>query len=174
MGDKEYLIAFKHVVIPIAEQFQPELIVVSAGFDCALGDPLGGMEVTPDGFAQLTQMLMSVPMKTASSSSSNATISSTSTTVNNMNIPVVFALEGGYNITQISLSIAACIRTLLKLPMPQTEETESFMEISNREREKRRQRHHLFLKDLQEVIRVHKPFWQLNLPQSNLYDRTSS
>lgn len=42
MGNTEYLTAFHQIVLPIAYQFAPELVLVSAGFDAAVGDPLGG------------------------------------------------------------------------------------------------------------------------------------
>jgi len=42
IGDTEYLAAFTNVVLPIADEYDPELILVSAGFDAAMGDPLGG------------------------------------------------------------------------------------------------------------------------------------
>jgi len=42
MGSPEYVAAFHHIVLPIAYQFNPELVLVSAGFDAAVGDPLGG------------------------------------------------------------------------------------------------------------------------------------
>ena len=42
MGDVEYITAFHQVVLPIAYQFDPELVLVSAGFDACVGDPLGG------------------------------------------------------------------------------------------------------------------------------------
>lgn len=41
-------------------QFNPGLVLVSAGFDAARGDPLGGYQVTPEGYAHLTHMLMSL------------------------------------------------------------------------------------------------------------------
>ena len=42
MGDAEYLAAFLEVVLPVATEFNPQLVLVSAGFDAAVGDPLGG------------------------------------------------------------------------------------------------------------------------------------
>ena len=42
MGDAEYMSAMLQVVMPIAYQFDPQLVIVSAGFDAARGDPLGG------------------------------------------------------------------------------------------------------------------------------------
>lgn len=41
-------------------QFNPGLVLVSAGFDAARGDPLGGYKVTPEGYAHLTHLLMSL------------------------------------------------------------------------------------------------------------------
>lgn len=90
MGDPEYLAAFHHLVMPIARevnththtcaseqficsncvlnrfffraaaQFSPELVLVSAGFDAARGDPLGGYQVTPECYAHLTHQLLSL------------------------------------------------------------------------------------------------------------------
>ncbi|XP_048450003.1 histone deacetylase 6-like, partial [Rhincodon typus] len=70
--------------------FQPDLVLVSAGFDAARGDPLGGCEVTPECYAHMTHMIMCLAGGR-----------------------VVFALEGGYNLTAISESMAMCTRTLL-------------------------------------------------------------
>lgn len=44
----------------VSLQFDPGLVLVSAGFDAARGDPLGGYHVTPEGYAHLTHMLMSL------------------------------------------------------------------------------------------------------------------
>ena len=43
MGNPEYMAAFQQVVLPIAYQYAPELVLISAGFDAAVGDPLGGI-----------------------------------------------------------------------------------------------------------------------------------
>ncbi len=42
MGNGDYMAAFQHVLLPIAYEFDPTLIIVSAGFDAAIGDPIGG------------------------------------------------------------------------------------------------------------------------------------
>lgn len=47
IGNAEYIAAFHQIVLPIAYQFNPELIIVSAGFDAAIGDPLGGKKYFP-------------------------------------------------------------------------------------------------------------------------------
>ena len=54
-GDDLYLEAFAHIVEPAIERFGPDLLLVSAGFDAAEGDPLGGMRVTRHGFRELAR-----------------------------------------------------------------------------------------------------------------------
>jgi acetoin utilization deacetylase AcuC-like enzyme len=89
-GDAEYLAAFDRILLPIAGDFGPDLVLVSAGFDAADGDPLGGMLLTPAGYAQLTTRLM--PLAAGK---------------------LVLALEGGYHLDAIAASAAACLRVLL-------------------------------------------------------------
>lgn len=52
-GDAEYLWAFDRLVEPVLRAFDPELILVSCGYDAHRADPLGGMNVTTEGFRQL-------------------------------------------------------------------------------------------------------------------------
>ena len=54
-GDEQYLRAFDHVVAPAVERFEPELVLVSAGFDAHEADPLAGMNVTEGGFRELAR-----------------------------------------------------------------------------------------------------------------------
>ena len=89
IGDGDYLFAFSQIVLPLIESFGPELVLVSAGFDAAAGDPLGGAGVTPLAYATMTQALMdAVPGR------------------------VILALEGGYSLKAISDSAAACAAVL--------------------------------------------------------------
>jgi histone deacetylase 6 len=90
MGDGDYLAAFDRVLLPIARQFRPDLVLVSAGFDAGVGDPLGSMEVTPAGFAQMARRLQDLARGR-----------------------LVLALEGGYNLETLALSSEACTRVLL-------------------------------------------------------------
>jgi len=92
LGDKDYLKAFEKIFIPIAKEFKPELILVSAGFDCAEGDYLGGMSVTDVGFSQFTALLKDVCPK------------------------IVLALEGGYCLEKLASGAAACVEVLLGSP----------------------------------------------------------
>jgi acetoin utilization deacetylase AcuC-like enzyme len=72
-GDDEIVQALEGTVAPALEAFAPNILLVSAGFDAAAGDPLGGLEVTEDGFAALTSRTTAVAER------------------------VAFVLEGGYN-----------------------------------------------------------------------------
>jgi acetoin utilization deacetylase AcuC-like enzyme len=90
MGDAEHLAAFDRLLMPIAERFAPELVLVSAGFDAAEGDLLGGMRITPAGYAAMTERLARLAGGR-----------------------VVLALEGGYNLEAISRSAASCLGVLM-------------------------------------------------------------
>ncbi|MBW1804014.1 MAG: histone deacetylase [Deltaproteobacteria bacterium] len=59
-GDGEYVAFFENILKPIAHEYKPELILVSAGFDTYKDDPLGGMRMTPDGYAGMTRSLMDI------------------------------------------------------------------------------------------------------------------
>ena len=54
-GDEDYIKAFAQVVEPAVERFEPELVLVSAGFDAHHADPLSDMRVTDDGFRELAR-----------------------------------------------------------------------------------------------------------------------
>ena len=100
VGDDAYIYAFHKVLIPVLTEFDPELIIVSAGFDCAQGDPLGGVHVSPYAFSYMTNQLKKFA-----------------------NGKVVICLEGGYNLAAISKSMTACASALLgdiKTPTPET------------------------------------------------------
>ncbi|KAL2204457.1 histone deacetylase [Sarocladium strictum] len=95
MGDGEYMAAFQKIVMPIAHEFDPDLVVISAGFDAADGDELGGCFVTPPCYAHMTHMLMSLAEG-----------------------KVAVCLEGGYNFEAISNSAVAVAKTLMGEPPP--------------------------------------------------------
>lgn len=95
MGDGEYLAAFQKIVMPIAQEFDPDLVIISAGFDAADGDELGGCFVTPNCYAHMTHMLMSLAGG-----------------------KLAVCLEGGYNLRAISDSALAVARTLMGEPPP--------------------------------------------------------
>ena len=100
MGDADYLYAFQHVVMPVAYDFNPDLILIASGFDAARGDQLGGCFVSPECYAHMTHMLMSLAEG-----------------------KVVACLEGGYNLDSISLSALAVTKTLMGEAPPRIHET---------------------------------------------------
>ncbi|XP_012285218.1 histone deacetylase 4 isoform X3 [Orussus abietinus] len=102
MGDAEYLAAFRTIVMPIAKEFDPDVVIVSAGFDAAIGHPapLGGYKVSPACFGRMTQELLALA-----------------------DGKVVLALEGGYDLAAICDSAQECVRALLgDEPTPLREE----------------------------------------------------
>eukprot|EP00899_Mesostigma_viride_P002664 jgi/Mesvir1/12399/Mv00570-RA.1 len=94
-GDGDYLAAWHRLVMPVAHAFAPDLVLVSAGFDAAWGDPLGGCCVTPAGYAHLLHQLLALAGGR-----------------------LVLALEGGYNLDAIACSYAACVAVMLGDPPP--------------------------------------------------------
>jgi acetoin utilization deacetylase AcuC-like enzyme len=63
--DGDFIDIYERILAPVAAQYEPEFILVSAGFDIAAGDPLGGMAVTSAGFGLLTASLMAMAERTA-------------------------------------------------------------------------------------------------------------
>ena len=59
-GDDEYVKIFRQILGPVAMEYNPDLIILSAGFDIYFQDPLGGMRVTAEGFAALMRILMNI------------------------------------------------------------------------------------------------------------------
>jgi len=92
-GDAEYLSIFQRILKPIALQFKPELILVSAGFDIYIGDPLGGMNVTPGGFAAMTRAIMDIADQCCAGK-------------------VVLTLEGGYDVNGERDSVKEVLKEL--------------------------------------------------------------
>ncbi|XP_075463491.1 histone deacetylase 4 isoform X2 [Ascaphus truei] len=92
MGDAEYLAAFRTVVMPIANEFSPEVVLVSAGFDAVEGHPapLGGYRVSAKCFGYLTKQLMGLAEGR-----------------------IILALEGGHDLTAICDASESCVSTLL-------------------------------------------------------------
>lgn len=95
MGDAEYLAAFRSVVMPIALSFEPEIVLVSAGFDGAAGHPapLGGYNLSPALFGWMTKQLKQLAQGR-----------------------LVLVLEGGYELNSTVESCEQCIKALLSEP----------------------------------------------------------
>jgi acetoin utilization deacetylase AcuC-like enzyme len=92
-GDGEYLILFERILKPIAREFTPQIVLVSAGFDIHVADPLGAMNVTPQGFAGLTRSVMEIADA-------------------NCHGRLVMTLEGGYHLEALRDSVKAVLLEL--------------------------------------------------------------
>jgi acetoin utilization deacetylase AcuC-like enzyme len=84
-GDEAYLETLERIVAPAIAAFEPELLLVSAGFDAAAGDLLGGMRVTERGFAEMTRRVSAMAPR------------------------VGFVLEGGYTIENLPSLVGAVL-----------------------------------------------------------------
>lgn len=93
MGDEDYVYAFRDVLLPVAEMYRPEIILVSAGFDTYYKDPLGGMEVTESGFSAMTRILMDLAQRCCEGK-------------------LLFVLEGGYDLKGLAASTEAVLTEL--------------------------------------------------------------
>lgn len=85
-GDAEYLAAFDELVEPTVRSFDPQLLLVSAGFDAHVDDPLAEMAVTEDGFAEMARRCTQLAPRVAA------------------------ILEGGYNLATLPRLVEAAIR----------------------------------------------------------------
>lgn len=95
MGNGDYLAIFQQLLIPVAFEFQPELVIISAGYDAALGCPEGEMEVTPACYPHLINPLLQLA-----------------------NGRVAVILEGGYCLESLAEGAALTLRSLLGDPCP--------------------------------------------------------
>ncbi|KJE94768.1 hypothetical protein, variant [Capsaspora owczarzaki ATCC 30864] len=152
MGNNEYLAAFYYVVMPIARQFNPELVFISAGFDAAEGDLIGNYKVTPAGFARMTAWLKELAGG-----------------------KVILALEGGYDLNSLSTCATACIRVLLGEQPPPIPPSSNQYDTRNSN-----QPSSAAITLLKRVINIQREHWsELRMPSSfdlpyELYENTSS
>jgi acetoin utilization deacetylase AcuC-like enzyme/nucleotide-binding universal stress UspA family protein len=92
-GDGEFVSIFDKLLRPMALEFDPDLILVSAGFDIHPADPLGGMRVSEQGFAGITRILMEIAEDSC-------------------NGRLVLSLEGGYDPDMLAASVKAVLKEL--------------------------------------------------------------
>ena len=94
-GDAEYLKAFEERLKPAAAAFQPDFVLISAGFDAAKDDLLGRMNLTPRGYAQLTRIVKTIAQQYCRGR-------------------LVSVLEGGYHLEALAASVEAHLRVLME------------------------------------------------------------
>ncbi|KAH3684991.1 hypothetical protein WICPIJ_004023 [Wickerhamomyces pijperi] len=108
MGDADYMYAFREVIMPMCYEFDPDLVIISSGFDAADGDMIGQCHVSPAGYGHMTHMLKSLARGN-----------------------LVVVLEGGYNLDSIAISALAVAKTLLGEPPELLKTTIPKMEAVN-------------------------------------------
>lgn len=87
-GEARYIEALRGEIVPTLRQYKPDMLIISAGFDAHKDDPLGGMRLTGNSFARMTEIVRDIA-------------------------PVVSVLEGGYNLEALGKSVEAHLQTLL-------------------------------------------------------------
>ena len=92
-NDDTYNLVFEKIIAPLGKAYLPDLIIVSAGYDAYIEDPLAGMEVTPVGFAGITRTILSLSQAVCDGK-------------------VIFLLEGGYHLKGLQTSV---VKTLDEL-----------------------------------------------------------
>lgn len=93
-GDDGYRAVFQQVLMPAADAFQPDVVIVSAGFDAHKDDPLAGMGLTEEGYADLTRMVVSIARRHSQGR-------------------LLSCLEGGYDLHALSASVERHVLALL-------------------------------------------------------------
>jgi acetoin utilization deacetylase AcuC-like enzyme len=93
-GDDEYQAVFEDILAPIAKRFEPQLILVSAGYDAHWADSLALMQVSTSGFARLVEIIKTLADMFCQGR-------------------MVLTLEGGYHLEALSLSVSATFDILL-------------------------------------------------------------
>jgi acetoin utilization deacetylase AcuC-like enzyme len=88
-GDALWCSLVEHVVAPLAREYRPQLVLVSAGYDAHRDDPLADCDVTDDGFATMAASVTAL--------------------VRDLGVPLGFVLEGGYDVDALARSV---VRTL--------------------------------------------------------------
>lgn len=94
-GRAEIFPAFTDLLGPEMEKFRPDFVIISAGFDARVGDPLGGFLLTDDDFADLTDWVIQLARRYA-------------------NGRILSVLEGGYNLSGLASAVAAHVRRLIE------------------------------------------------------------
>jgi histone deacetylase 6 len=100
LGNNEYMFACEEVLLPIAKEFQPDLIIISNGFDAAIHDPLGWSKVSPMMYYWMTKELVKVQSK------------------------VLACQEGGYNPDFLGQHASGVMKALQNLPYGEPEQAD--------------------------------------------------
>jgi acetoin utilization deacetylase AcuC-like enzyme len=91
-GDREFCSLVDDVVVPRARSYEPQLVLLSAGYDAHRDDPLAGCEMTEAGYARMTESIRSL--------------------CDHLGVPVGAILEGGYDVDALARSVVATMEAL--------------------------------------------------------------
>lgn len=89
-GDREYISAYREILPPLMQKFGPDIVLVSAGYDIHKDDPLAAIRVSDEGIRIITRSILSFPA------------------------PMVFALEGGYDLDALAASVAITLEEMMR------------------------------------------------------------
>jgi acetoin utilization deacetylase AcuC-like enzyme len=120
-NDGQYAAVYRRVLVPVVKAFKPGLVLVSAGFDAHGMDPIGGMQLSSMGFAAIAGMIRDAAGEAGA--------------------PVVYVLEGGYNLDALRDSVKAVVNVLKGGEVPMVKET--------------------VWPELDEIIKAHSRYWPL-------------
>lgn len=95
MDESDYIAAFQRIIMPIAYEFNPELVIVSIGFDAVVDDSVDRYHITPEAYGHFTHCLSSLA-----------------------NGKIILCFERGFNIDSISCTMKMCTKALLGDPLP--------------------------------------------------------
>lgn len=90
-GDEEILNIYRDILPQLVEMFNPDIILVSAGYDIHESDPLAGLNITTEGIRELVSTIVSLS-----------------------SVPYIFMLEGGYDTNALAKSVRVTIEEMLK------------------------------------------------------------
>lgn len=102
-NDADFANIFRHLLVPIAMDYQPELIVVCAGFDTHHEDPLGGMKMTEAGYFRLAKLLGDIARTSCDGK-------------------MIMMLEGGYDIIALRNSCRQVLRAMAGPPLKEEDQ----------------------------------------------------
>jgi acetoin utilization deacetylase AcuC-like enzyme len=131
-GDAAFVKIFRKVLQPVALEFKPELVLLSAGFDTHFQDPLGGMRVTPEGFAAMARILLNIAETCCQGR-------------------FVAVLEGGYHVVGLTRSVKAVLEEMLDETHVSEERLSQFEKEADEETEQL----------INKVISRIRPYWKV-------------
>ena len=94
-NDEKIIDVFQNILVPAAEKFKPDLILISAGFDSRKHDLLGCFDITDDAYIAMTKIVMQIADKYCDRR-------------------IISVLEGGYNLNGTAKAVVSHVKTLLE------------------------------------------------------------